>query len=48
MHGVIMKITAYKYMMHYVKSGEKRRRGHVERVAQENAATKYKQYCVCV
>ena len=49
--------TQYKFMMHYVKSGDKRRRGQLEHLAQKNAGTKskhlrklpLKQYwCVCV
>ena len=48
--------TQYKFMMHYVKSGDKRRRGQLEHLAQKNAGTKskhlrklpLKQYwCVC-
>jgi hypothetical protein len=27
--------TQYKFMMHYVKSGDKRRRGHLEHLAQK-------------
>ena len=49
--------TQYKFMMHYVKSGDRRRRGQLEQLAQKNAGTKskhlrklpVKQYCcVCV
>jgi hypothetical protein len=34
--------TQYKFMMHYVKSGDKRRRGQLEHLAQKNAGTKSK------
>ena len=34
--------TQYKFMMHYVKSGDKRRKGQLEHLAQKNAGTKSK------
>ena len=48
--------TQHKFMMHYVKSGDKRRRGQLEHLAQKNAGTKSKHFrklplkqywCVC-
>ena len=38
------RTTQHNFMMHYVKSGDKRRGGQLEHLAQKNAGTKSKQH----